>query len=297
MYLLVSSELKQLNIEATVCAKQYMARFAWPTVLLVLFVVSSFMLNLSLFQHGILPSWLALLNLSILTYIAYTPLHEAVHGNINGRYKGLKWLNQFCGFIVAPIIAIPFTSHRFEHMAHHGFTNQKDKDPDIIMQGMKNGPWAVVSIAIQFLWIQNTYFFKYQWSKQSITMQMIYCIEVLVSLSWRVVFIVWMGTVSALIVVILGYLVGGIFTAYWFAYRPHYPYEDEQRYKNTASLIMPKWMRPLEWFWFGQNLHSIHHLFPRIPFYFYHRVHRKIEPIMRAHGASIIGIYNRKKNE
>ena len=84
------------------------------------------------------------------------------------------------------------------------------------------------------------------------------------------------------------------FTAYWFAYRPHSPYLEEQRYKNTTSLIMPNWLKFLEWFWLGQNLHSIHHLFPRIPFYHYHKVHREIESVMRAHGTKMIGIFSRR---
>ena len=57
---------------------------------------------------------------------------------------------------------------------------------------------------------------------------------------------------------------------------------------------MPRWMKPFEWFWLGQNLHSIHHLFPRVPFYRYHALHREIEPIMRAHGTPIVGIFSRR---
>ncbi|MDX1757034.1 MAG: fatty acid desaturase [Marinobacter sp.] len=57
---------------------------------------------------------------------------------------------------------------------------------------------------------------------------------------------------------------------------------------------MPRWMKPLEWFWLGQNLHSIHHLFPRVPFYRYHALHRQIEPVMRAHGTPIIGAFSRQ---
>ena len=64
--------------------------------------------------------------------------------------------------------------------------------------------------------------------------------------------------------------------------------------KSASSLLMPVWMKPLEWFWLGQNLHSIHHLFPRVPFYRYHALHRRIEPIMRAHGTPILGVFSRR---
>jgi beta-carotene hydroxylase len=57
---------------------------------------------------------------------------------------------------------------------------------------------------------------------------------------------------------------------------------------------MPAWMKPLEWFWLGQNLHSIHHAFPRVSFYRYHALFREIEPNMRALGGPVIGIFSRK---
>ncbi len=94
--------------------------------------------------------------------------------------------------------------------------------------------------------------------------------------------------------VVADYLIGALLTACWFADRPHIHYQDWNRYRNTNSLIMPRWMKPFEWFWLGQNLHSIHHLFPRVPFYRYHALHREIEPVMRAHGAPIVGIFSRE---
>jgi beta-carotene hydroxylase len=95
-------------------------------------------------------------------------------------------------------------------------------------------------------------------------------------------------------VIIVGYLLGGLFSTYWFAYRPHAPYLESARYRNTNSLVMPSWMKPVAWFWLGQNLHSIHHLFPRVPFYHYHALHREIEPILRAQGTPILGIFSRE---
>jgi len=41
----------------------------------------------------------------------------------------------------------------------------------------------------------------------------------------------------------------------------------------------------------------VHHLFPRVPFYRYHALHRRIEPIMRAHGTPMIGTFNRRSVE
>lgn len=290
----MSQDLAVLNKQAIAAAKRYMGHVSWPTVLLVVAVIVGFVLNLALFALGVISAWVALPVLGALTYMSYTPLHEAVHGNIHGGQEQLKWLNDLCGYLVAPMIAIPYASHRVEHFTHHRYTNQPDKDPDYMVSGMGKGLIPAVVTVIRFLWVQNSFFAKQHWGTASLKGRVIYCLEVLVSLGWRVAFVVVVDQPGTFSVILLGYLLGGFFTAYWFAYRPHIPYQDAKRYRNTNSLIMPTWMKPLEWFWLGQNLHSIHHLFPRVPFYRYHALHRDIEPILRAHGTPIVGIFSRQ---
>lgn len=290
----MSRDLTILNKQAIAVARRHMGRVAWLTMALVVFVVAAFVTNLVLFAHDMLPVWVATLLMGALTYMSYTPLHEAAHGNIHGSNDQRKWLNDLCGYVVAPLIAVPYASHRHEHFTHHRYTNQPDKDPDYIISGMSKGPLSALLTVLRFLWIQNSFFARQQWSAAPVKERIIYCAEVLVSLGWRVVVVATVDQPGVSVVVVVGYLLGGFFTAYWFAYRPHIPYQDPTRYRNTNSLIMPLWMKPFEWFWLGQNLHSIHHLFPRVPFYRYHAVHREIEPILRAHGTPIVGIFSRK---
>jgi beta-carotene hydroxylase len=52
-------------------------------------------------------------------------------------------------------------------------------------------------------------------------------------------------------------------------------------------------MKPLEWIWIGQNLHSIHHAFPRVPFYRYHALFLEVEATIRAHGGEVVDIFTR----
>lgn len=290
----MSQDLVALNKQAIAAAKQHMGHIAWPTILLVVFVLIAFAINLTLFANGVLPSWFATIILGALTYMSYTPLHEAAHGNIHGSNDKLKWLNDLCGYLVAPLISVPYASHRHEHFTHHRYTNQPDKDPDYIISGMSKGPAGALLTVLKFLWIQNTFFAKQQWGSATLKERSIYSAELLFALSWRAAVLSIVDQPGVFVVIIVGYLMGGFFTAYWFAYRPHIPYEDSARYRNTNSLIMPLWMKPLEWFWLGQNLHSIHHLFPRVPFYRYHALHHKIEPILRAHGTPIVGVFSRQ---
>ncbi|AMQ90678.1 fatty acid desaturase family protein [Marinobacter sp. LQ44] len=290
----MTEDLTTLNKQAIAAAKKHMGEVAWPTVALTFATVGAFALTLALFAAGLLPAWAATLLIGALTYFSYTPLHEAVHNNIHGEHDQLTWLNHLCGYLVAPLIAVPYQSHRLEHFTHHRYTNQPDKDPDFLISGMGRGPFSALLTVLRFLWVQNTFFARQHWGNASRRERAIYSIELMVSIGWRAVFLALVSQSGAAVVVLLGYLIGGAFTAYWFAYRPHLPYKEPKRYRNTNSLIMPTAMKPLEWFWLGQNLHSIHHLFPRVPFYRYHALHREIEPVLRAHGTPIIGIFNRR---
>ena len=68
----------------------------------------------------------------------------------------------------------------------------------------------------------------------------------------------------------------------------HRPYEDEGRYVDTATIVIPGTLgKVLTYLWGFQNFHSIHHLYPRVPFYRYETLFNEIEPVMDAKGARI----------
>lgn len=290
----MQQDLSTLNKQAIATAKEYTGGIAWLTVALVAFVLSGFVVNLWLFASGQMPLWAATLVYAIVTYMSYTPLHEAAHGNIHGSNDRLQWLNDLCGYLVAPLITVPYSTHKVEHFTHHRYTNQPEKDPDFVVSGMGGGVVAFIVCGFKFLWTQNTFLFRDYWPTAPRRERVAYIAEVTVAIGWRVAVLALLPQLSTLVMLVVGYLAGAFFTAYWFAYRPHLPYAEPARYRNTNSLIMPTWMKPLEWFWLGQNLHSVHHLFPRVPFYRYHALHREIEPILRAHGTPVIGIFDRE---
>ena len=73
-----------------------------------------------------------------------------------------------------------------------------------------------------------------------------------------------------------------------FAYIVHAPHQGVGRYLDTSTIIAPqRWNKLVTVAWGFQNYHSIHHLFPRIPFYHYKKVFDDIEEIMVAKGAPI----------
>lgn len=293
-----NDSLKADNKRANQLARRYIGGMAYPTVALLLVSYSGLATTLFLFSEGLLPTLPAIAFFAVFTYLSYTPLHEAVHGNIHGGNEKLRWINDLSGYLGGQLIAVSFMSHRFEHFDHHRNTNVADKDPDYLISQFSNGFVHSITVALRFLSLQNLYLVKKYWPKISVRQKVIYCCEVALMFVWRLVLVVWLvgkgsSVFSALAIVLLGYFIGAYFTVYWFAYRPHHPYKRVARYENSASLILPRSLRHLEWFWLGQNLHSIHHLFPRVPFYRYHALHREIESTLRLHGTPIIGMFDR----
>ena len=73
-----------------------------------------------------------------------------------------------------------------------------------------------------------------------------------------------------------------------FAYVVHTPHESTGRYLNTSTFKTSGLMGSIVTvLWGYQNYHSIHHLFPRVPFYCYRALFLDIEDTMIAKGAPI----------
>src|SRR3546814_6977097 len=103
-------DLAALNKEAIATAREFTDEFAWPTVALVLFVLTAVVANFVLFATGYTPLWAAALAYAVLTYFSYTPLHEAAPGNIHGGNERLKWDNNLGGYLVAPLIKVTIST-------------------------------------------------------------------------------------------------------------------------------------------------------------------------------------------
>jgi len=98
----------------------------------------------------------------------------------------------------------------------------------------------------------------------------------------------------------IGWLLGVALVMFLFAYIVHTPHAAVGRYVDTSTIVIDGPAGKLATLLWGfQNYHSIHHLFPRIPFYTYRAVFEEIEAVMVARGAPIYclglrGMHSRK---
>ena len=270
---------KKIDIEALDISIDHSGKFAIPTIILSFFVVLTYCVVLFFFAIKLLSPTLTILFLIGITFASYVPMHEAVHGNISGSNKKFRWLDKSIGHLMAPIIAIPFTSHKKEHLAHHRHTNTGD-DPDVHIKNLFKSSKGFYKATIRVIKTQNTF-----------VMNNFTLAEIGLSIGWRLLFIYFTGLMS-IPVLFFGWFLGAFLTIYLLSYLPHKPYENSERWKNTNIQLFPiQWLENLI---FQQNLHAIHHLFPRIPFYNYRKVFKKIEPSMRMRKTPIVRIMDHK---
>jgi beta-carotene hydroxylase len=237
------------------------------------------MFVLFVFASGYLSPLISTLLLGFLTFASYTPMHEAVHGNVGGSNPKYKWLDFAVGLLMSPLISIPFNSHKKEHFAHHKHTNSEE-DPDVHIQNIFRSLKDFYRSTLRVIKTQNTF-----------VMDNFTRIEIAVSIGWRLLFV--LGTeIISIPVLFFGWFSGAFLTIYLFSYLPHKPYKDTARWKNTnIQLFSIRWFEELM---FQQNLHAVHHLFPRVPFYNYRTVFEKLEPSMRKKETPIIDMINRR---
>lgn len=278
----------ELDLQALESAKKYMGGFAWPTVLLGAGVFCAYVATPVLVVTGQLPLLAGFCLMSVLVYAAYTVLHDAAHGSISGSHRSLRWVNELMGYLAAWIIMIPLTAHRHEHLAHHRFTNDAEGDPDYVVGGIAKSPWSAVMVVVRVLLKQFSYYFGERWSRAPRSQNLYLCLEVAAALVPRVAFVAAGYWVEGLVLLVLAEIVGLVILMYLFAYIVHKPHESVGRYVDTSTIVArgPAG-KIVSLLWGYQNYHSIHHLFPRVPFYTYPALYNDIEQVMRDKGAPI----------
>jgi beta-carotene hydroxylase len=283
----------RLERQAVASASKYMGVVAWPTVILGLMLATSYVAVVTLALAGILSLWVAVPVAAVVTFWSYTVLHESVHGSIGGNDRSLRALNRAMGYIAAWITMIPFTAHRYEHMAHHRHTNDAERDPDFHMGRMWDSPFAPVCAALRAWVSQFVYYAKYRWDEAPPRRNLTLCLEVAAAVAPRLAVFVAGYWVEGLALFVFAWILGAIVLVYLFAYVVHRPHTETGRYADTATILPPGpavLKTGLNWAWMFQNYHSIHHLFPRVPFYKYAELYEEIEHVMNSRQAPIYSI-------
>ena len=278
-----------LDQQALDHAKAHMGDFAWPTLLFGVAVCGAYFATIALALLGLVPLIVAFPVVAVLTYLAYTVLHESVHGSISGSSKSLRWVNETLGYTAAWILMLPLTAHRHEHLAHHRHTNEENADPDYEVGNLGKSLKQLAVIPWTIFAGQFTYFTTHRWAKSQGRQNLYFCLEITAAILPRVALAAAGFWLEALALFVLAWWLGLMITLYLFAYLVHRPHDEVGRYVDTSTFVANGLFgKLLTVIFVCQNYHAIHHLFPRVPFYRYPALFRKIESIMAQKGAPIV---------
>lgn len=278
-----------LDRDAMNLARTYSGKISWFTLAFSLTLIAAYGLLLFYSVIGAVNTELAIFLLAVLSYALYTPVHEAVHGNLSGNQKKGTWLDELVGSLASAFSMTQFTMHKAAHLVHHSNTNDSERDPDNVFGDDKPHQvlWGTFFITIS----QNVWYFNNRWADATFADKLRVVSEASISIGLRVAIALAGYPVEALIFGVLPGILGAMFTTFVFAWAVHQPHENQKRYQNTSTFVFNRLIdTPITYLWLFQNYHSIHHLFPRVPFHQYRNLFGEIEPIMREKKAPIHNI-------
>eukprot|EP00928_Gymnodinium_smaydae_P040515 TRINITY_DN27468_c0_g3_i1.p1 TRINITY_DN27468_c0_g3~~TRINITY_DN27468_c0_g3_i1.p1 ORF type:complete len:292 (+),score=8.67 TRINITY_DN27468_c0_g3_i1:72-947(+) len=261
------------HVEAT-----FRPRTAWPTVCLAIFGLAVWTSSwyLVIVEHW-KPS-VTLLQSVIAVYLCFTPLHDSVHRSVSQEHRMLNELVGWCCSI--PFMVVPFPIFRLLHLRHHKYTNDPALDPDHLPD-VSPLLIPIQIILTVFQWLvhlrENAGSLKHEEIVHS-------CLH-MVSIVLAIIVGIRLGHLQAILLCgVVPFLLATIFLGFCFSYLPHRPHTATRRanlyactstldgfidvYDGDSSFLLTVLL-------LGQNFHSIHHIFPTLPFYTYASVWRK----------------------
>ncbi len=270
--------------------RRFVGGVAWPTLGLGVFVVLGEIAVWTAVLRGIAPWWAGSIAATLLAYLAFTVMHEAVHGNIHGETRALRGPSEALGWLAGITLFAPYSAFRVLHLRHHSFTNHPEKDPDFWVKGTSALSILArcASIVPHYLWgflVGPTSRTEQARAERGVTVLAFVAMLALALAS------IPLGYLDLVLALWLGpALVASALLALAFDWLPHAPHVERRRFKDTRVILGPGLTALL----LSQNLHLVHHLYPRVPFYRYRDVFDATRPELEAEGAEIVELLGKK---
>ncbi|MEL7164417.1 MAG: fatty acid desaturase [Pseudomonadota bacterium] len=233
---------------------------------------------------GQAPFWgLMLLPHGILMVFLFTLSHECTHQT---PFR-TRWLNDAVGLAVAPLLVLPFFWFRYFHLAHHRFTNDPDRDPELAGGG-RPATWRAYLIYlcgwgywrgnIATLWqnafgrLEAPYLPARRHAVMRAEARALIGLYVLfaISLIWSPV-LIWLWLVPVLIA-------QPFLRLYLLAEHGHCP-PVANMLENTRTTLTNRIVRWLAW---NMPYHAEHHSYPAVPFHQLPALHALMADDLRA---------------
>lgn len=253
----------------------------WNPTLLMLgfaYAISAANVAIALSQEPSVGWYLTLFcTQTIAVILAFTPVHEAVHRIASPK----PWLNETILYLTWPLFLNSPYLFRKIHIAHHVHTNHPAKDPDHFTQDETNlGRWVK-----SFFLLAHYFGYSYLHFRRNLVEKIHFVLSPLIPtlvlfsmvFAQKPWFIFWAWVAPAYI----GSGVLAFINTSW----PHHHGVEHDRYKSTRNLYVPVWLQVLMG---NQNLHQVHHLNPKVPWYEYPKYWQQHERELTERGVPVV---------
>ena len=266
---------------------------AWPTLALIALIVPLHLALIAFGLSGLISPWWLTLPIGLSAYLHYTPAHEAIHRNIV-RSRRFDPINAAIGWWSAILTGMTWPQLSRTHIAHHAHTNSA-RDPDIFVRGslLRLVGMAAVSVVANLIPLPC---WRLVYGRNPPSLGYLDAWKVMPAREWRlhqgVHFVmcaaVW-GAVAlghgadAFALYVIPATIGRLMIGFFLSWLPHSPWAHGDRY-HVARVRKGKLLALLA---VGHHVHLVHHLWPRVPFYRYGALYRRMAPLLHDRGVEL----------
>ena len=271
-----------LSIEAErEVARTFMGRIEWEMILIGLGQFSIWVVTWVLVVNAIIPLFLGFLIALFTACNAYLPSHAGQHGHLSGGRKNLQWLDFWVGQISVIPLAQSHDALKATHLKHHAHTNDPDNDPDFFHGNANSWLGAVRNVNVSYnddgpamksigKHMEEDPKFKAALEKGGAWTLLFYFVQI------------FMAILYPLETLLLWWIPKRVATSYLgvvFSYLPHSGL-GSGRYKDTRFWTnkIPRFLNH------SMQIHSMHHMYPRICHYDEAKAIQALKPYMIARG-------------
>lgn len=243
---------------------------AWPTIIWFAVTLMGWVLSTVAGCAHWWPLWLSVVVNSLMVFSFFTVIHDSSHRAISANSKLNDLLGGISTWFFGPSVVFTLKAFRYLHMQHHLYTNEKAKDPDFWCAGNNRFLLVLSWLTVDLHYI--VYYAKH-WHERP-TREAIGLISVTVIKIAIFGGLVYLGYGwQALFLWLIPGRVGISLLAFTLDYLPHTPHkilQTDNPYLATNLRMGNEWLlTPLM---MCHNYHLMHHLFPLVPFYRYHKL-------------------------
>ena len=278
----VGNDSMDLSIEAErEVARTFIGRIEWEMILIGLGQFIIWVLTWVLVVNAIIPLFLGFLIALFTACNAYLPSHAGQHGHLSGGRKNLQWLDFWVGQISVIPLAQSHDALKATHLKHHAHTNDPDNDPDFFHGNANTWLGAVRNVNVSYnddgpamktigKHMEEDPKFKAALEKGGAWTLLFYFVQI------------FMAILYPLETLLLWWIPKRVATSYLgvvFSYLPHSGL-GSGRYKDTRFWTnkIPRFLNH------SMQIHSMHHMYPRICHYDEAKAIQALKPYMIARG-------------